>query len=41
MYLETEPDTDFDSVAQHHLPNITSPGRLMIERMKCVGVVGL
>jgi hypothetical protein len=35
--METEYEQEFDSVVKKHLPNITSPSRLMIDRLKNEG----
>ena len=37
QYLKTEYEQEFDSVVKKHLPNITSPSRLMIDRLKNEG----
>jgi len=35
--LETEYEQEFDNNIKKHLPNITSPSRLMIDRLKNEG----
>jgi hypothetical protein len=37
QHLETEYEQEFDTNMKKHLPNITSPSRLMIDRLKNEG----